>query len=97
MSDKRAYIEGKGLVFFELNEKHRILVMRRHEFALCVPSPKLRVNIPNMENIRHLQTTAVETRDQIRQALPLDTYLRCQDVVAHRQRRGDDQKVRGVQ
>ena len=36
------------------------------------------------------QPTAVEARNQVRYALPLDTYIRRQDVVSDGQRSGND-------
>ena len=61
-----------------------MLVMHGHNLALCISEETSGSRYTILRQI-DLQSTAVETRHQIRQALALDADVRGQDVVAHRQ------------
>ena len=95
------YLKREGLVLLELDEQDGLLVVRGHELALRIPvgMPSIAQPTPGDESWmeRRSQSTAVEAGHKVRYALPFDTEVWREDIVADSESDWEDEQPRGVQ
>lgn len=83
------HLKRKCLVFFKLDEQDGLLVVHRHEFALCVPGAGFEE--VQMQQSDSSQSSTIKTRDQVRYALPFNADVGGKNVVTNGERRRNNQ------
>lgn len=98
------HLEVERLFLVEFDQQDRLLVVRRHQFALLKSAPPSRdvMSVSSWQEsvwtpARYSQSTRVETLHQIGDAFPLDGHLGRDDVVADPECDRNDLEAAAVQ